>query len=78
MTLQTKLNDEVSETASETKTKTKTSGNDHADRINILTTNIRSLHRNFDELLLLLDKKQNIDIVALSESWVSTDNIKYC
>ena len=48
-------------------------------QINCLYTNIRSLTRNFDQLTLLLAKyNQNseIDIIALTETWISEDKLK--
>lgn len=38
--------------------------------LNILHLNIRSINKNFDELLILLETlKQNVDIIILSETW---------
>jgi len=48
------------------------------DRLKILCTNIRSLNNNhYNELLLLLTTDRNMDIIALSETWIDEDKIKF-
>jgi len=47
-------------------------------QLKILYTNIRSLHRNFDELLLVLQTTtiNNYGILALSETWITEEQAK--
>jgi len=48
------------------------------DRLRILSVNIRSLSRHYQELLLLLsnDRNSDIDIIALSETWIKEEHVK--
>lgn len=41
------------------------------NKLNIIHLNIRSLRKNFDELIIYLDelKIENVDIIILSETW---------
>ena len=46
-----------------------------ADGLTIMCVNIRSLHKHFDELILLLaDLKESVDIMVLTETWTNKDS----
>jgi len=46
--------------------------------IRVLCTNIRSLNRNYDELCVLLEaQKHSYDVIALSETWIEEDHLKF-
>lgn len=50
---------------------------DGGSKLNIIHLNIRSIRKNFDELLIYLEelKIENIDIIILSETW-KIDEVK--
>lgn len=44
--------------------------------LNILTTNICSIKKHFDELCIILDNiETKFEVIALTEAWLSLDNI---
>jgi len=46
--------------------------------LRVLCTNICSLNRDhFHELLLLLSAGESVDIIALSETWIKEDQMKF-
>nr|XP_047132472.1 uncharacterized protein LOC124811199 [Hydra vulgaris] len=48
-----------------------------SDKIKILHVNIRSLNRNFENLLNLLEETKNIfDILCLTETWITINDLK--
>ena len=48
-----------------------------SDKIKILHVNIRSLNRNFENLLSLLEETKNIfDILCLTETWITINGLK--
>ena len=48
-------------------------------KFSILNINIRSFFKNRDEFLAILSQcKCNIDIIVLTETWISDDTVQLC
>ena len=57
------------------KKKIKSNKPERGGDLSILSTNIRSIEKNFDELLIILQNRKMFDIIALSETWVSDEKV---
>lgn len=49
---------------------------EEGSNLSIMHLNIRSYHKNFDELFVIKNSlKNNVDVIVLSESWLCSDNL---
>lgn len=49
----------------------------NSSRLNMLTLNVRSLRRHFDDLIVFLkERSMNYHIIILTETWVYSDEIQ--